>query len=1600
MKKFSTLLLTGLLSLGARATHISGGEIYWDCLGGNQYRITLIVYRDCAGINLDPSYDLPITSPCGSTTVHVSTPGGTEISQLCSQQLPNSTCNGGNLPGTQEYVYTGVVTLAPCDSWTISWTKNWRNNAIVNLQAPGSQLIYIEATMNNVVAPCDDSPHFTNLAIPFVCLGYPITYSYGAYDAEGDSLVYSLIGARTTNGAAIPYVVPFSPGQPIPGITLDPQTGQLNFTLNVAGDWVVVVQVDIYDANGNHIGTVMRDMQFIAYPCSNDPPDPTTGTIGNTTGNATQTGPHSLQVCENGDFCFDMVISDPNAPNNLTATTNIANNLPGATFTYTGTNPITCHVCWTAAQNSAGFYPFIVNVSDGACPIPAFQTYVYSITVVDGIFISVTSTDESCAGMNNGTASVSVLDGTGPYQYSWGTIGASGPSITAGAGTYPVSVTDANGCVSAPTAAVINTTPAPTANAGPDLVACYGQWPIALQASSTNASSNGWSHGGGTYGGIFPNTIYSPSANEIANGGADLILTATGSGGCPADADTVHISISNSFINAAVSAVDATCSNANNGSATFTPASGTLTYHWNTTPVQTTATATGLGAGNYSVTATDALGCSTTLSTTVAAPSALTISNIQATSETCAGSGNGTVTVTVTGGTAPYTYSWSNSANTASITAGAGTYTVQVTDANGCAPVTASATVTAAAQPNVANAGADHIVCMGAYPVALNGAVTNATGGVWSGGAGSYNGSGLNAGYTPSAAEIANGGVDLVLTTTGNTNCPADADTVHLVLANAFLNAAITSTNATCNGGANGSASFTPVANTLSYAWNDAAHQTSATATGLGSGTYTVTVTDALGCDTAMGVAIGQPAAITITNIQATPETCAGAGNGAVTVSVTGGTAPYTYNWSNGAHTASITAGAGTYSVQVTDANGCAPATASATITAAAQPNVASAGADQVVCMGAYPVSLNGSVTNATGGTWSGGQGSFTGTGLAAHYTPSAAEIAMGGADLILTTTGNTGCPADADTVHLTLSNSFLNASITATDALCNGGSTGTATFTPALPSLTYLWSPSGQTAATAINLAAGTHTVTVTDQLSCDTSMSVTISAPTALAITNVQVQQPLCSGSSNGSATALVQGGTPGYTYQWSANTGGQTTASATGLGAGNYLVTVTDAHGCTAQGTATITAPAPILLAAQVPDTVCVNAPVQLTAQASGGNGNLTITWAGIGTGTSLVYSFPASQDVLVSVTDGLGCQGPALTLPVHVLDLSLATLTTYGDTAVCTGGTAQVGALLANYSGAVSYSWPELGTLGAGPHTVPVPGTETLHVTATNVCGQTLQSSVQLVLEVPPQITLPALIAEGCAPLTVQFPTGLTTQNVTWLWNLGDGSTSTAPAPTHIYAAGEWTVSLVVTTPAGCSAAALNTGSVIAHAPPTASFTASTYSTDMSNPTVQFTDGSAGSINAYAWAFGDGDTSSTDDPSHTYTDIGTYTVQLTVTDVNGCTDNAVNSIEILPVYDVTIPNAFTPDPSGGNGGAYDPTDLSNNVFYPFVRFVKDFKMRIWNRWGELVFESDDIKKGWDGYYRGQLSQQDVYVYRVWIRFVDDREAERMGDLTLFR
>lgn len=387
IRKILTLLFTAFLAVQSNASHIAGGEIYWDCIGPNQYEITLVLYRDCSGINVALNETIDFSSPCGNQTLQVTHSGPTEISQLCANELANSTCNGGTQPGYQQFVYTGIVTLAPCDFWTMGWDNCCRNPAIANLVNPDTQDMYIQATLNSEDNPCDNSPRFTNAPIPYVCLNTPITYSYGAFDVNGDSISYALISAMEAGGNPLAYVNPYTPAVPLTGLTLDPQTGLVTFTLTQGGAWVVVVEATVWNTDVSPpqvIGRIMRDMQFIGVPnCTNDPPDPATGTISNFSGSAIQTGPYSVELCETDNFCMDMVINDVNVANTLTAISNVTQNLPGATFSYTGTNPITATVCWTAAPGTSGFFPFIITVNDDACPITGFNTYVYAVNVLE-----------------------------------------------------------------------------------------------------------------------------------------------------------------------------------------------------------------------------------------------------------------------------------------------------------------------------------------------------------------------------------------------------------------------------------------------------------------------------------------------------------------------------------------------------------------------------------------------------------------------------------------------------------------------------------------------------------------------------------------------------------------------------------------------------------------------------------------------------------------------------------------------------------------------------------------------------------------------------------------------------------------------------------------------------------------------------------------------------------------------------------------------------------------------------------------------------------------------------------------------------------------
>lgn len=186
--------------MGLQATHIMGGDIIYECIGPDQYRTRLTLYRDCSGINAPVSAaNLRIrSSSCGEAWI-ASAPkiSFQELTPVCPGQQSQSTCQNGTLPGVEEHVYETVLTLGACSDWRIFFYGCCRNGAITNLVNPGSQRTIIETQLNSVVAPCNNSPVFSNKPVPYICANQPYQYSNGAVDPDGDSLAYEIITPKS-----------------------------------------------------------------------------------------------------------------------------------------------------------------------------------------------------------------------------------------------------------------------------------------------------------------------------------------------------------------------------------------------------------------------------------------------------------------------------------------------------------------------------------------------------------------------------------------------------------------------------------------------------------------------------------------------------------------------------------------------------------------------------------------------------------------------------------------------------------------------------------------------------------------------------------------------------------------------------------------------------------------------------------------------------------------------------------------------------------------------------------------------------------------------------------------------------------------------------------------------------------------------------------------------------------------------------------------------------------------------------------------------------------------------------------------------------------
>ena len=663
------------------------------------------------------------------------------------------------------------------------------------------------------------------------------------------------------------------------------------------------------------------------------------------------------------------------------------------------------------------------------------------------------------------------------------------------------------------------------------------------------------------------------------------------------------------------------------------------------------------------------------------------------TNATCFNTPDGTATVDMIGGTAPFTYSWLPTGGTDSVATGLlpGTYTVFVTDANNC--LVATSVVVGPSTPLAINVlSTTNVSCYGYND-----------GSAWVQPVGGSPGYSLLWSNGDPGAIVSNVGAGVyTVTATDFNGCTATAT----VIVSEFgpINTIMSKSDVTCNLSNDGSA--TVVAAGLNppftYFWSPFGGTGNSAATLL-AGTYTVIVTDNIGCTTQNSIQILEPPALSLTFTNITPATCYNTNTGAATVLVSGGTPGYTYSWAPSGGTASTATGLGTgvYTVTASDANGCT-ITSTVLIEEPTQVFATIDGKTNASCTGtadgtAHVVSVGGIPPYTY--NWS----PFGGTG------DTAVNLAAG--TYFVIATDSLGCQA-TDTVIINEPNPIV-ITTSGTIVSCNGGSDGTtvASVTGGTPSYSFLWNPSAQTTINATGLTAGVYSVTVTDVNGCTNTATYIVQEPSPLLFTNSNTNVS-CFGFNDGTATVNPFGATPPYAYNWAPFGGSDSIA--TGLLAGTYIFTISDSKGCINIDSVVITEPTELVATTSQVDVTCNgDSTGSAIATATGGVPGYSYLWSPIG-GTSALASGLPSGNYNVQITDAAGCSTTGTISIIIAQPAPLVAIVTTTSNVTCAGqvdGTAT--AIASGGIGPYAYNWiPTGGTdsigvnLSAGSYTVVV------------------------------------------------------------------------------------------------------------------------------------------------------------------------------------------------------------------------------------------------------------------------------------------------------
>ena len=621
----------------------------------------------------------------------------------------------------------------------------------------------------------------------------------------------------------------------------------------------------------------------------------------------------------------------------------------------------------------------------------------------------------------------------------------------------------------------------------------------------------------------------------------------------------------------------------------------------------------------------------------------------------------------------------------------------------------------------------------------------------------------------------------------------------------------------------------------------------------------------------------------------------------------------------------------------------------------------------------------------------------------ASNQTTSRVGPLLSDNDYGVTIKDSRGCILDT-TITMPLPIKIMDVSTQATDVFCANSNTGSieCRASEGTAPYTYLW-PSviaNNTKPIVSNLSAGDYEVVITDANGCEDRVVSTVFELSKLEVSELTHQSLKCFGDNDGSASVSVTGGSTPYQYSWPALANNQTSDVVSNLVEGTYIMTVTDANLCEDTAKIVITQPSKVELQGLKDTVICESVDFTLSVNAIGGNGGYVYTWDnGLPNLRTQTINLKNSTSYMVNVVDAMGCKCVDL-MNVKVNKLYQDSLKLWKDKDVCSGKEANLFASYNGHFGPYTYEWNNgLGT-GEGPIIVVPNQTETYDLTFTDKCNNQLTDQITVNVLESPRSMIPSKISEGCEPLNVGFKdqvVGLDTY--TYNWDFGDGLTSSDESPTHEYEnEGTYVVSVVKTSINGCVGDPVQ-GNVLVYPSVQAYGVANKLITNITNPTIDFTNLSTG-VDTVRWDFSAIDFAKSETASYTYPDVGVYPVLLSVSNKYGCHDDYTFNVEIVNGGDLVVPDAFIPNPNESNGGVYDAISLSNEVFYPRMDYVEEFHMVIYNRWGELIFETSDINIGWDGYYQEKLSPQDMYIWKVNAVFENGHEISEAGSLTLLK